>query len=208
VMPLLVHVPHAVPRSDDAGREPALLSVGRIAPNKCLEDVIRVHHAVRRELAAAQLWIVGDGNRLRTYGDSLQRLVAHLGEETHVQRLGAVSRAELDVRYRRAGLYVSMSEHEGFGGPLLEAMLAGLPVLAYDAGAVAETLGDAGVLLPRKDPVVAAEIALQVLRDGALQERLGERGRRRAAELVGARVVDTLLEALRGCGMLDAVAVA
>jgi L-malate glycosyltransferase len=180
------------------GAAPVLLTVGRIAPNKCIEDCIRLLAAVRQEAAPhARLWIAGDGSRMRPYVEGLRHLSQRLGVEGAVEWLGRVPRDELVQRYRRATLYVSMSEHEGFGGPLVEAMLAGLPVLAYDAAAVGETLGGAGILLPDKRMTVAAEAVSLLLRDGAARRRLVEAGRRRAAQLDSDSAFAALLDRLK-----------
>ncbi len=70
--------------------------------------------------------------------------------------LGKVSDYELRSAFGGAGIFVSMSEHEGFGVPILEAMAAQVPVVAYGAAAIPETMGGAGVLLRTKDPAVVA----------------------------------------------------
>jgi glycosyltransferase involved in cell wall biosynthesis len=87
-----------------------------------------------------------------------------------VRFTGAVSLSQLVAYYRAASAFVSLSEHEGFGVPLLEAMHLGTPVVALDAAAVGETVGHAGVLLPTKDLAEAAEACALV------NEDLGWRG--------------------------------
>ena len=204
-VPLLVE-PLAVAESREVSpAEQALLCVGRVAPNKCLEDAIRLLHALRTDAAPeATLWIAGDATRLPVYGDALRRLAARLDETGHVRWLGRVSRSELAGLYASAALYVSMSEHEGFAGTLVEAMGAGLPVLAHDAAAVGETLGGAGVLLRRKDPVLAAEAAAPLLRDGPERAQLVDLGRRRATAFDPARCFAGLLGTLEDAGVLAA----
>ena len=80
---------------------------------------------------------------------------------------GPVPDEDLAAFYRRADVYVSLSEHEGFCVPLVEAMAADVPVLAYAAGAVPETLGGAGVLFAPKD----LEFAAELLGDARLRSR-------------------------------------
>jgi glycosyltransferase involved in cell wall biosynthesis len=70
---------------------------------------------------------------------------------------GQVDDDELYAYYRLADVFLCLSEHEGFGVPLQEAMLFGLPVIAYDAGAVRETLRGGGLLLQDKTPELVAE---------------------------------------------------
>lgn len=186
----------------EARAAPTLLTVGRVAPNKCLEDCIRLVHAYRRAVdPRARLWLVGDDRRLPRYRDALQALVADLGETLAVRWLGRISEAELAACYAGCSLYVSMSEHEGFGGPLVEAMRAGLPVLAYDGGAVAETLGGAGIVVGTKDPLTLAEIAARLVRDTPLRRRCIAAGLRRAADLDCDLAIDRLCSALVGIGV-------
>jgi len=74
---------------------------------------------------------------------------------------------------------VSLSEHEGFGVPLLEAMRFDVPVIAFDAAAVGETVGSAGVLLKERDLAQAAEAVGLVLERPELREQLVAAGRER-----------------------------
>ena len=178
-------------------RRTALLTVGRIAPNKRIDDLLRLHSALRQGgFPDAELWIAGDGSRLPRYVDGLRALASRLGIEDGVHWLGRVDTSDLARLYRTASLYVSMSEHEGFAASLVEAMHCGLPVLARDAGAVAETAGGAAVLLGHATPAYAAELAAALLSDAALRQEMVDRGRRRAAELDGARSLRRMLELL------------
>jgi glycosyltransferase involved in cell wall biosynthesis len=83
---------------------------------------------------------------------------------------GHVTHAELLACYRAASLFVSMSEHEGFGVPLVEAMLMRVPILAYSATAVADTLGDAGVQFTEKCFPEMAEVGKRLAEPGPLRE--------------------------------------
>ena len=84
---------------------------------------------------------------------------------------GPVPDDELAAYYRWADVYVSLSEHEGFCVPLVEAMAMDVPVLAYAAGAVPETLGGAGVLFAPKDLELAAEMLGTLVYDRACAAR-------------------------------------
>ena len=101
---------------------------------------------------------------------------------------GSVSLAALVAYYRTATAFVSLSEHEGFGVPLLEAMRFDLPVIAYDAGAVAETLGDAGLRVKSRDLAEIAELVGLVAERPELRTSLGLAGQKRVAEFSTARV--------------------
>ncbi len=149
-----------------------LLFVGRVVPNKCVEDVIKLfacyHYGVN---ARSRLLIAGmpQGDR---YQDALLSLVEGLGLLDRVHFLGKVSDSALKSCYLGAHYYVCMSEHEGFCVPLLEAFHFGIPVLAYAAGAVPETMGGAGVLFDRKDHPLLAELLGRLDRDPLMRERI------------------------------------
>jgi L-malate glycosyltransferase len=195
---------------DEISREPTLLTVGRVAPNKRIEDCIRLLAAYRRGVdPRARLWIAGDDTRLPAYRGALGRLVRDLGLQgasaeafdAPVRFLGRVTQAELVDCYRGAAAYVSMSGHEGFGVPLLEAMICELPVLAYASTAVPATLGGAGLLLREKNLPLAAEMLAGLLLDALAQERHRAAGRRRAAELAPERTLDHLVGLLETIGV-------
>jgi glycosyltransferase involved in cell wall biosynthesis len=195
---------------DEMLRAPTLLTVGRVAPNKRIEDCIRLLAAYRRGVdPRARLWIAGDDTRLPAYRGALGRLVRDLdlrgatpeAFDAPVRFLGRVSPAELLDCYHGAAAYVSMSEHEGFGVPLLEAMICELPVLAHAATAVPHTLGGAGILLRSKDFPLAAEALGGLLLDALVLERHRQAGCRRAAELAPERTLDHLTALLAGIGV-------
>jgi glycosyltransferase involved in cell wall biosynthesis len=113
---------------------------------------------------------------------AIQRLREKLGSEG-IAFTGSITEASLAAHYREADVYVCLSEHEGFGLPLIEAMRAGVPVVAYDAGAVAETLGGSAVLMRTLDPRVIAEVVARVASDEDLRKELIGRQYDRVAEL-------------------------
>ncbi len=104
-----------------------------------------------------------------------------MGLEDSVVFAGSVSGEELAGWYSVADVFVCVSEHEGFCVPVVEAMAWGVPVVAFGAAAVPETVGDGGVVLGVKDPVVVASAVDRVLSDEGLREVLVRRGRERAA---------------------------
>ena len=147
-----------------------LLFVGRLAPNKKIEDLIRVFCAYQRYVEPeSRMFIVGEGRGFENYTRRLDELVSHLRID-EVVFAGAVTQAELNAYYRLADGFVCLSEHEGYGAPLIEAMHFGLPVIAFDAGAVKETLQGGGVLLKEKAPEVVAELLDMVLRNGPTRD--------------------------------------
>jgi glycosyltransferase involved in cell wall biosynthesis len=135
-----------------------LLFVGRLAPNKKIEDLIRVFCAYQRYVEPeSRLFIVGEGRGFENYTRRLDELVSHLRID-EVVFTGAVTQGELNAYYRLADAFLYLSEHEGYGAPLVEAMHFGLPVIAFDAGAVKETLQGGGLLIRQKEPEVVAEL--------------------------------------------------
>lgn len=114
-----------------------------------------------------------------------------------VRHLGYVSEAERESLYRDAAALVVPSLHEGFGMTALEAMAAGIPVIAANRGALPELVGDAGLLVDPLSAVAIAEAIIQVLDDAATRSRLSAAGRRRAAAYSWADSAARLLEAYR-----------
>jgi glycosyltransferase involved in cell wall biosynthesis len=148
------------------------LFVGRCIPNKRIEDVIKVFCYYQRFIDPnSRLLLVGETHGFERYFDSLVRLVDDLALED-VVFTGHVDTDDLAAYYRVADLFLSMSEHEGFCAPLLEAFRFGLPVMAFDAGAVAETLSGAGVLVQEKSFDRIAEMAHLLVHDESLRERV------------------------------------
>ena len=185
---------------DDRRPGTSLIFVGRIAPNKGHEHLIRLLAAMRGGIdPEATLWLVGPpGPPL--YMRALQRLVDALAPGA-VELAGPVSTAELLAYYRRADVFVCMSDHEGFGIPLVEAMRMEVPVVAYDAGAVAETLGGAGVLVRTREPRFLAELVARVAGDAELRLQLRRRQLQRAAELESFPRDQKLVDILTGAAL-------
>jgi glycosyltransferase involved in cell wall biosynthesis len=174
-----------------------LLFVGRIAPNKKIEDLVDLALEMQRRNPARplRLLLAGGFQRASSYFRMLAKRAKPLGKQ--IQFLGAVSQHELCACYRAAHLFVSMSEHEGFGIPLVEAMAAGVPVVAYDAGAVREAMGGAGALFtPKSLPHVAALCEL-LLDDPVRRRRVIAAEKRRAAKLSPEATLAPLAEALQ-----------
>ena len=161
------------------GESPTVLFVGRVAPNKCHEDLISAFAVLVRWWPDARLVLVGASSSV-AYLEALEGLAVRLGVEGSVVFAGSVSDEELAGWYSEADVFVCVSEHEGFCVPLVEAMAWGVPVVAFGAAAVPETVGDAGVVLGVKDPVVVASAVDRVLSDVGLRESLIARGRVRA----------------------------
>lgn len=169
-------------RRASEGASPVILFVGRLAPNKAQHDLVKAFAAYRALYGGrARLHLVGAPASPR-YQRALRGLVAASGTEDAVDLPGSVSDGEIAAHYRSADLFVCLSDHEGFCIPLLEAMHHRLPIVAYAAGAVPETLDGAGLLLPEKDPATVAAAVHRVATDDHLRRRLVEAGDRRLAD--------------------------
>jgi glycosyltransferase involved in cell wall biosynthesis len=167
------------------------LFVGRIAPNKKIEDHIRLAEHYKRYVDAYYRFIfVGRFDAVPRYYSTIRALLAQfrLLDDRFVFT-GAVPDEDLAIYYRRAAVYISMSEHEGFCAPLVEAMAADVPVLAYSAAAVPETLGGAGVQFAPKDLEHVAELLGALAFDDDLRASVIAGQRRRLEDFGDDRIV-------------------
>ena len=178
-----------------APRQPALeqvlsddltnfLFVGRIVPNKKIEDFIRLAEHYKRYVDTEYRFIfVGKTDGIPRYYDTVRALMAEFQMPTdRFIFTGPVPDNDLATYYRTARVYISLSEHEGFCVPLLEAMSADVPVLAYASTAIPDTLGGAGMQFAPKDLEFAAELLGELTYDDSLRARVidGQRERIRA----------------------------
>ncbi len=190
--------PDALRRLERRRTGAAWLSVGRLAPNKGHERAVAALLAARRTSEpGARLTVVG-GPTEPHYADALARFVAALGLGQAVDVVTGLTDAELAAHYRAADVLVMLSAHEGFGVPLLEAMSQGVPVVAYRAGAVAETAGDAAVLLDDRRPRRVAGAVAELLADPSACRRLVAAGHRRVTDLRLERAADRFLDLVAG----------
>ncbi len=173
-----------------------VLFVGRVVPSKAQHELVKALWAYRRLYDdRARLHLVG-GTSSFEYNKALQSFVHDLGLSAAVRLTGEVSDASLAAHFAAADVYLSLSAHEGFGVPLVEAMVAGVPVVARGAGAVADTVGDAALVLAAADPSYVAAAVHRVCSDERLRAALTGAGRRRAAELSGNAVAEQIIDAI------------
>lgn len=176
------------------------LFVGRIAPNKCQHDVVAAFAVYHRMYdPGARLTLVG-GRSADAYWRALEAQVADLGLTDAVELADTIPFPTLLAYYHAASVFVCLSEHEGFCVPLLEAMHFGVPVVAFASSAVGETVGDAGLVLPDKDPLVVAAAVRRVLTDAPLRTSVLSAGKARAKHFglaeTSRRMLDTLTPVL------------
>lgn len=173
------------------------LSVGRIVPNKAVEDVIRIFYIYHRYVnSRSHLFLVGS-RYLPAYDEQIDALVDDLKLSDAVTLTGRVSLSSLKTYYRAAHLYLTASYHEGFCVPLIESMHFGVPILARQATAIPETLGDAGVLFTQLGYVEVAEMAHLLATDEDLRTQVIATQRRRLRAFAPERVEEQLRAALQ-----------
>jgi glycosyltransferase involved in cell wall biosynthesis len=178
-----------------------ILFVGRIAPNKKIEDHIKLAELFKRYVDTEYRFIfVGKEDVVPRYGAAIRGLLRELRmPPERVLFTGSVPTNELATYYRNAHAYVSLSEHEGFCVPLVESMAMNVPVLAYGCCAVPETLGGAGICFAPKDLEQAAEILCDLIYNEPLRQAVLAGQRRRLTDFSYDRFVpqaQALLEAV------------
>jgi glycosyltransferase involved in cell wall biosynthesis len=183
VMPIAVNTQRLTGAPPHPGFEKLLgdglanfLFVGRIVPNKRIEDIVRLAEQFKRYIDAHYRFIfVGRTDGVPRYYATIRALINKYDmPPDRFWFTGALSDWELAAFYRHASVYISMSEHEGFCVPLVEAMAMGVPIMAYASSAVPETLGGAGVTFTPKDMEYAAELLGQLAFDDEVRHRVIE----------------------------------
>jgi len=173
-----------------------ILAVGQILPQKAVHKVVEAFAKYRESDRTARLWLVGSHAMSEAYLGQVREAIKANGLERAVTLTGSVPMAALVAYYRGATALVTLSEHEGFCVPLLEAMRSGLPIVASDAGAIPDTLGDAGILLSDTSPDTVAAALERAVRDAALRKDLIARGQRHLLAFTPEAVADDLARAL------------
>jgi len=157
------------------------LFVGRIAPNKKVDDIIRLAELYKRNVDSHYRFIfVGRYDGIPRYYAQVRALIDTFDMlPDRFWFTGPVPDADLATFYKWADAYISLSEHEGFCVPLVEAMATDVPIVAYAAAAVPETLGGAGLLFSPKDLEFASELLGSVVYDDDVRQKVlaGQRQR-------------------------------
>ena len=181
-----------------------IIFVGRIVPNKCQNDILysfAVYNGYYN--ADSRLFLVGDDG-MEAYVSELKKICRDYAIEDKVIFTGKVSEEELKAYYEIADLFLCMSEHEGFGVPLLEAMKMGVPVISYRSSAIPETMNGAGILVNEKNYAYIGALCNEVLTDSKLYQKIAERQKVRIERLeemnteeIFFKIIDNILKGKR-----------
>jgi len=170
-----------------------LLFVGRISPNKRQEHLLEAFDHYLTMDREARLILVGAGDINEPYYRHILKTIERLSLRGYVMMPGQVNDSQLSAFYRTAHLFWSMSEHEGFCVPLVEAMWFDIPILAYKSSAIPETLGEAGLMFTTKNDLVqVAALAKVLAKDKTLRSKVIAAQRRRRESFLPTAVVEKL----------------
>ena len=184
-----------------SGKTANILFVGRVLPHKNVHHLIEAfahyHYGCNR---ASRLLIAGKGGEgLSNYSKLLRRVIDKLRLTNAVVFLGGVSDEALKACYEVADVFVTVSEHEGFCVPLIEAMSMKVPITAYAAAAIPETIGDAGIVWAERNPSLIAESIDLLVRNKAMRKSFAQRGLRRYRSMFTTEQVErSFLKVLTG----------
>ena len=150
-----------------------ILFVGRCAPNKRIEDLLDAFAVFKHTVQPqSRLIHVGSSTGTERYRDILSAQTNDLDIRDHVHFIGSVTQSSLNAFYQCSDLFLCMSEHEGFCIPIIESFAHQLPVLAFDAAAVPDTMGGAGVLFKKKKYEAIAEMMGRITESGAFKQSI------------------------------------
>jgi glycosyltransferase involved in cell wall biosynthesis len=173
-----------------------ILTVGTLGPHKNLITLVEAVKVLRdRGELPFQLLVVGAQGRKNS--QALEVLRSSSLSDKDIRFLGFVPDEDLPMLYSASSLFVLPSLYEGFGLPLAEAMACGVPVIASNASAIPEVVGDAGLLVPPTQPEAFAEAILRVRNDEGLRRAMIEKGLKQAAGFRWDRAARQTLECMR-----------
>lgn len=174
-----------------------ILFVGRIAPNKKQEDIIKSFYYYNKFINSdSKLYLVGSYEGMERYYDEISNLIVHLRLEQSIVITGHVTFDQILSYYYASDLFLCMSEHEGFCVPIIEAMNFRLPIIAYKSTAIPETLGNGGVLINKKDYKEVAELINIILSDNDLVQSLRENQQKQIKKYSKERATEQFVDVL------------
>ncbi len=154
-----------------------ILFVGRVVKSKGQADLVDAFAAFsKRHDKPSRLVLVGRFDSIEdAYPAEIRRRAESHGLTDRVTLTGGVSDEELHRWFATADAYVSLSHHEGFGVPLIEAMAHGLPVIAWPVSAIAYTIGEAAIPLPERSSEAVADALLRLTTNDVYRREVIER---------------------------------
>ncbi len=172
-----------------------ILFVGRISPNKCQHDLLDVlEHLRQMHSKNVRLVLVGGYDIEDAYYRELQDKILLAGLENNVLITGKVSDQELVAWYKVADIFLCMSEHEGFGVPLIEAMALDLPVVACKHGNIPYTMEGAGLVLKERNPVQIAALLKIISNNRIFKRSIVSYQQKRVEKMRRGRLVKSLCD--------------
>lgn len=173
-----------------------IVFVGRIAPNKKQEDLIKAFAYYKKNVnPMSRLILVGNDSGMERYSHALKNYVDALMVDD-VIFTGQISFKAILAYYRIADVFLCMSEHEGFCVPLVEAMFFDVPIIAYDSSAIADTLRGSGILTADKDPIFVSLLIDRLVKDKDLRQEIVEGQRARLKDFAYEKVREQFIEGL------------
>lgn len=191
VVPNGAHM-RSLPPPEGINDKPYALVLGTMNPRKNIPLALDALAVLRHRGVELDLVLAG----AETPGFDIRPLVAERGLDANVTVTGYIDDTAAAKLLANARVFAFPSKYEGFGMPLIEAMHAGIPIVAADAGATPETVGDAAVLVA-DDPGAFAEALERAAFDDATRARLIESGRHRASEFSWPRAAAATLDVYR-----------
>lgn len=157
-----------------------ILMVGRIAPNKGIESLLRVFKIWNNQFQPDSQLIIAGGMDLEMteFNKKIRNLIDDLGITSNVLLTGFVDLSALKSIYLASDLFLTLSEHEGFCVPIVESQALGLPILALDSGAISQTAQNGALIWEDNQPDVLAASINRILNDPVLKNHLIVEGRK------------------------------
>lgn len=166
-----------------------IIFVGRIAPNKKQENIIRTFYQYKQINPKSRLILVGSYSGMENYYERLVEYTKKL-ELEDVIFTGHIKFDEILAYYQIADVFLCMSEHEGFCVPLVEAMFFDVPIIAYNTSAIGDTLDGSGVLVDNNDPLEVAILIDRVVNNHELKNTIIQRQRKRLEDFEYEKIKD------------------
>lgn len=183
---------------------PTVVAVGQVLPHKRLDRALASLAVLQQEYIPDARLLIAGVDRFPLYSAALRVFSESVGLQGE-PFLGRVTDGQLSSLFLEADVLLALSDHEGFCVPVVEAMAAGVPVVAARRAAIPETVGDAGLLVDDPDdPLAVAAVIHQALSDASLRHVVGGRGLSRAAALGAESNLQEYLECLRSSALVGA----